>query len=1200
MRVGRFPLIGSLAVFLLSSAMLLPAQEFRATLSGIVKDPSGGAVPKARVKAVKKDSGQAYSVTTNDEGFYVIPYLIPGEYQVTVEAASFRRSVRTTVPLNVAEKQELDFTLELGSVQQEVAVTSAPEIVNTADASGGTLMDLEQVQNLPLNGRQVYMLMQLTPGVMFLQTQFGSSGYSGTRGWDANNNYSMCGGWTSYNQFLLNGSPAITDEADGWAGGWFMSPNQDAVQEFKIVCPALDAEYGRTGGGIVNTTLKAGANDFHGTLFDYYVNSALNANTFTNNMVGAPKGLQITNQYGGTIGGPLYRNKAFFFGSFEGYHEIVPFPVVTSTLPDSVKILPDGSVDFSGTGYRVYDPLTTHLCTASDNCVNGQTYARTPFPNDVIPGPNSPLPTGILSRVNPSGLAIMKLYPAPTVSGLLNNYIQTGGLAEGRYRYYQPMVRVDYNFNEKTRLYGLWAWQRGHEHRNSSGFPYPIATGNIDSERDFTTTVLDLTHVFSPVWVVDVQGSFGRFHQDFPEGPMVAGLAKPITAQSLGLNMPKIPTTSLSIAPQIQVSGYQTIIGNNISEQATNAYDLRPVAMHIMGRNNVHFGGEFEDIQYADQGVGRPLGQFGFGTGFTQDDPFTRGHCPGCGATVTSDGFPFASLALGDPNSGSVDWNQTQFETWKYYALFLQDDFRATSKVTFNMGLRWDVQTSPSERFNRINAGFCWTCTNPITNDPTYQANLANATNQAAWKAAGVTPPATVNGGLLFAGVSGPRAPYNNYYTQWQPRFGIAYALRPRTVIRVGYGQYYAIQNQHDTRSGFTQNTGYINSLDGGLTPSNAFSTGTPYPNGVLSPTGASLGLLTNIGNGVGYDWRTRRIPFSQQWIVGIQQALPGSILLDVAYSGNYTSRMTMSEQWDVISNDQQAACQVNNNLCNQLVPNPFFGVLPKNSSLGSSSKIQAWNLMRGPFPEFNGVTEFTNPGASSRWNALLVKVEKRVSHGLTLLSAFTYQKEFERNHWLNNGQFRDVTPIREVAYFDRTLVWRFSGVWDLPFGAQQHLLSGAHGALGFLINRWNIDWIYTEASGSPMSLPDAYFNCSSISVPHPTFGQWFNNNPSCWQARPQWTRRVLPDRVGWIRNPYVPNLDLALQKRFHLTEKFSLQFRGEAFNLTNTPVFPGPSTDIFTPPHQLANGSWIGLGTVPFSQQNFPRNIQFSLKFMY
>ena len=309
-----------------------------------------------------------------------------------------------------------------------------------------------------------------------------------------------------------------------------------------------------------------------------------------------------------------------------------------------------------------------------------------------------------------------------------------------------------------------------------------------------------------------------------------------------------------------------------------------------------------------------------------------------------------------------------------------------------------------------------------------------------------------------------------------------------------------------------------------------------------------------------------------------------------------------MSEQWDVISNDQQAACQVNNNLCNQLVPNPFYGVLPKNSSLGSSSKIQAWNLMRGPFPEFNGVTEFTNPGASSRWDALLVKVEKRASHGLTLLSAFTYQKEFERNHWLNNGQFRDVTPIREVAYFDRTLVWRFSGVWELPFGSGRRFLKGAQGAFGQVINGWNLDWIFTEASGVPTGIPDAYFTCSgqSISVPNPTFGQWFNNNPACWQARPQWTRRIMPDRVSWIRNPYVPNLDLALKKQFRLTERATLEFRGEAFNLTNTPIFPGPSTDIFTPPHQLSNGSWIGLGTVPYSQQNFPRNIQFSLKFLY
>src|SRR5205823_5574375 len=220
-------------------------------------------------------------------------------------------------------------------------------------------------------------------------------------------------------------------------------------------------------------------------------------------------------------------------------------------------------------------------------------------------------------------------------------------------------------------------------------------------------------------------------------------------------------------------------------------------------------------------------------------------------------------------------------------------------------------------------------------------------------------------------------------------------------------------------------------------------------------------------------------------------------------------------------------------NLCNQLVPNPFYGVLPVTSSLGSSPQIQAWHLMRQPFPEFDGVFEFTNPGARSRWDALEVKVEKRAARGLTLLSAFTYQKEFERNHWLNNGSFRDTTPIREIAYFDRPLVWNFSGVWQLPFGAGQRFWGGAKGVGGQFVNGWNLDWIFNAESGTPTSVPDGYFTCSgqTISVAHRTYGEWFNTTPGCWQTRPQWTRRVMPDRVSWVRNPYAPQLNLSLQK---------------------------------------------------------------------
>ncbi|MGH9542566.1 MAG: carboxypeptidase regulatory-like domain-containing protein [Terriglobales bacterium] len=1195
-----------LAAALLWSAAPLNGQEFRATLSGIVKDPSGAAVPRAQVTAVKKDSGQTYAATSNRQGFYSIPYLIPGVYQVTVAAPGFAKSIRTDVPLSVAQKQELDFTLRVGGTQQELTVSAAPPVVQTGDASGGTTMDLAQVQNLPLNGRQVYMLLALTPGTQFLQTQFGSSGYSGTRGWDANNNYSMGGGWTGLNQFLLNGSPVITDEADGWSGGWYMSPNEDAIQEFKIMTNTYDAEYGRTGGGVVNTTLKAGTNQFHGTIFDYYVNSVFNANTYTSNLAGGKKGLDITNQYGGTFGGPIKENKAFFFGSFEGYHQIIPFPVITSTLPSAVKVLPDGSVDFSATGFQIFDPLTTHACTAADLCAKGQSYARNPFPNDIIPGPNTALPPGIQSRVSATGLAVLKLWPAPTSSGLFNNYIQNGGLAEGRYRYYQPMVRVDYNFTEATRMYTLFAWQKGHEHRNHQGFPYPIAEGELDSERDFVSGIVDLTHAFSPASLIDLQGSFGRFHQDFPAGPMVDGLAKPITAQQLGLAMPKIPTTTQSIAPEFRVSGYPNILGNSISEELTNNFDFRPVFTRIVNRHDLRFGGEMEDIQYANMGVGQPLGNFQFGSGFTQDDPFHQGHCPACGTTFNTDGYSFASLALGDPDGGNVDWNQTQFETWHYYGMFVQDDFRATPRLTLNLGLRWDVQTSPSERFNRINAGFCWTCVNPVTNNSTYQANIADPNNVAAWQAAGVTVPSQLMGGLLFAGVNGaPRAPYHNYLDQWQPRIGVAFALRPTTVLRGGFGLFYAIQNQHDTTTGFNQGTSYIDSLDGGLTPADSFPAGTPYPNGAQPGLGSSQGLLTNVGNGIGYDWRTRRIPKSEQWSFGIQHELPSRVLLDVSYDGNYTRNMTMGVQWDVMSDAQQAACEASpSTTCRQLVPNPFYGVLPLNSSLGSSSKIQAYHLYRGPFPEFDGVYEYTNPGARSRWDALEVKVQKRATRGLTMLASFTYERQFEDNHWLNNGTFRDQTPIYEPAYFDRPLVFNFSGVWQLPFGQGRHFLPAASGWEGGVVSGWDMDWELNDESGVPTGLPDLYYVCSgqSMAVTKSTYGQWFNNDPACWQRRPDWSRRTMPDRVSWIRNPYAPQLNMALQKRFHISERWGLQFRGEAFNLTNTPIFPGPDTNISHPllTPDKNGGSWSGFGTVPFSQQNFPRQVQFSLKLLF
>ncbi len=1158
---GRF-LLAVGCVLLLVAAPMVRAQEFRAILSGVVRDSTGAVIPNAKVTAVKKDSGQSYRSQTNARGVYNIPYILPGAYEVSAEAPAFQRAVFPEVQLAVADKRELDFTLKVGLVTQEVTVTASPTVVSTADASGGTVMGLNQVQGLPLNGRQVYMLLQLTPGVMFTQTSFGATGFSGTRGWDVNPKYTMGGGWEGQNQFLLNGSPVITDNAD-WGGRWLLAPNVDAIQEFKVMINTYDAEYGRSAGGIVNTTLKSGANAIHGTAFDYLRNSALDANTFTNNLRSAPKGLHIVNQFGGTIGGPIKKNKAFFLGSFEGWREVVPFPRISSTPPASVRPRPDGSVDFSQTGFNIYDPLNpTCVKPTATGC---DEWERKQFFGNIIPA----------DRVNPSGRAILNLYPLPNSSGITGNFFATDNL--GRYRYNQPMVRVDYNFSEATRMYGTFAWQRGFEHRNHSGFPPPAAVGELDSERDTTTAIWDVTHIFSPTLLLDVQMSYGRFHDYFPRG---FDFAKDLTPGKLGLTMPKIPTTTLNIAPEVKMADYNEIIGNSFGSSVQNMFDIRPNLTRTVGRHILRFGGEYELIQFARLSVGKPLGEFFFGHNWTQKNPFRRG---------PKDGYSVASLVLGYPSWGGMDWNETMFEGWHYYAGYIQDDFRVARNLTLNMGLRWDVQTSPSERHDRINAGFCYTCKNPITDQVDYSKfpNLPNP----------------VTGGVLFAGKTGPRAPYDSYLNSWQPRFGFAYAIRPKTVIRGGYGIFFGFATQHDTTFGFSQRTEYINSLDGNVTPTNFFASGTPFPDGALQPTRGSLGLLTNAGDKVTFDLPSRRLPRAQQWSIGIQQELPGKVLVDVGYSGNYTKQMTMGTQWNVISESLRAQCQANPSTCNDRVPNPFFGILPKNSPIGSSSTAAAWQLQR-PYPEFTGAWEHTNPGASARWDALLFRVEKKATHGLTLLSSFTYQKQFERNHFLNGNSdtsaFRDPQPIRELAFFDRTLVWAFSGVWQLPFGKGERWAGSASGVLGHLVDGWTLDWILTHGSGLTVGVPDGYFSCSSMAVPQRTYAQWINNDVSCWRDRPEWSKRVQPDRVGYIRSPWKPNLDLALQKIFRLNERYKVQFRGEAFNFTNTAMFPGPDLNYHNRPELTSSGNYIGFGTVPFQQQNFPRNVELSLKFIF
>ncbi len=358
-RLGRIALIAPILLLVTAFAPVY-AQEYRGLILGRVTDPSGAVIPGALITA--KGPQQTYTVNTNASGDFTIPFVQPGTYDVTAEATGFKKELRAGVVIDVSHKINLNFSLQVGSVAEEVTVAADSVLLNTADASGGTVIDSEKVQNLPLNGRQIYMLLLAQPGVRFTANVGGVTGQSGTRGWDTTNAYVINGVTTAYNQFTLNGAP-ISQQTSTAIGAWFVAPNVDAVQELKIMTNTYDASYGRAGGGTVNIITKSGSNDFHGTVFDFWKNSVLEANYFQLKQVGKDRPFHNQHQFGGTFGGPIRKNKTFAFFSFEGWREAFPAGVITSTPAADVRVRPDGSVDFSAyvrqpNSNGIYDPLT--------------------------------------------------------------------------------------------------------------------------------------------------------------------------------------------------------------------------------------------------------------------------------------------------------------------------------------------------------------------------------------------------------------------------------------------------------------------------------------------------------------------------------------------------------------------------------------------------------------------------------------------------------------------------------------------------------------------------------------------------------------------------------------------------------------------------------------------------------------------------
>lgn len=1236
-------------VIALLSVLLVSAQEFRGVISGQVTDPSGAAVPNAAIEVLREGTQQPHTAKTNSSGVYSIPYILPGSYVVTVEAAGFKKAIRQGVNLDVSQKLNLNISLEVGAISETVTVQEAPSLLSTGDASGGTVIDAQKTQDLPLNGRQIYTLMLYAPGVKY-------TGGNTTRGWDQTNSYVINGVQNNYNQFTLNGAP-ISQQISTGRGTWFIAPNVDTVQEVKIQTNTYDASYGRAGGGTVNVVTKAGTKNYHGTAFDYWRGSVLEANTFQNNQRGVRKPFHNQHDFGGTIGGPIPKigkaDSTFFFFSFEGWRESAPQSILTSAPRSDVRPQADGSVDF-----RTYFSNQLPVCSATvtTGCYNA-TAATTPRggifnpfscattnPDGTCATRNRFIHNGQFDVIPPNmvsaiGRKILSLYPLPNnpAAGEFNNYIVN---APGSLRFNQPIIRVDHNFSDKTRFYGMFSYWSGIQYQNNTGYIEPesakIVRGNINSYRSFISQIFDLTHTFSSTLFGDLRFSFGRSVDRAPNGAVAAGTEK-LTPADLGFtNYPLPPTTTEVMAPTIQVGGYPDIIGNNrygdfFHPPMNEMFELSPTLTHIKGRHSLRYGSQFMVLRaipccgIADAsgiGVG-PGGRFSFTGGFTQRNPNTG----------NNDGAAVASLLLGAPSAGFIPFSYDVYESYKYLGFYIQDDFKIRRNLTLNLGLRWDVETSPVERFHKLNAGFDYLAKSPLQGAVTFPANnipINNATGLPLTGGQVIT--SNLLGGFNFS--SDKLKAYDTQKNHWQPKFGLAWGINDKTVLRGGWGRSYAFAIELGGNTTWTQNTNY-NQV--GTTPSPLFNTGSPYPTGLVTPPGNIFALLSGVGNGQSFDQRNREIPVVQQYSLGIQRELPGSVVLDVSYVGTRTNKIRVGTQFNALPTEIYNKCTADPLFCTTQVRNPFFwqnlnpaGLPPgfldtyKNTSLGAAPSVQVSALMV-PFPHFStSLFSNTEPVGTSDYNALHMRLEKRISGGgaltrnLSLLTSFTWSRAMASNGYLNNGGagLRDPRVFKAVTGSDRPFDLAFAGTWGIPIGKGGVLGKNANGVLGQVINHWDLGWILTASSGAPIGVPNGFrFSCPS----HPSylpdqgkqsFTQWlYNENPGCFRTFPQFTPTTVIPRHSYIRGPArKPELALSFGKKFALWgEGKFLQLKAEIFNVTNTRIFGNPSTgspNVATTP--VANikpgepGSCNGYGCIGSTQQNVPRQAQLALKFLF
>ena len=1117
------------SLFLLSA--IAWCQSYTGSIRGTITDNTRAAVPGAKVTATDVDRKVDYPTTSDSAGRYIFPTLPAARYTLTVEVQGFDKATQAAFRLEVQQQATVDVELKVGAVSTSVEVQGAAPLLNTTSATLGQVIENQIIQSTPNNGRNPLSLVLLAPGIV------GATGGVSFISNGVRNNSA---------EVLMDGAALTSIEQNGGITDLKYTPTTDVVEEMKVQTNFFSAEFGNTGGTVINMVSKSGTNDLHGVGYFYRRDAAMNANNWFANSRNSPLADSYRNWYGGTMGGPVYlpklyngRNRTFFFVDTD-YYKQLSATTSTGSVPTARQLTGDFSDTRLANGNLVpiYDPYNTFVNSSG-------AVMRNPLAGNIIP----------LSRQNPIAQAFDKYFPAPTSEGNAfthaNNWFAQGSTPASDHKI---DAKIDHNISDKQRFSSRYSvdWSANGVANLTGNISHNGNPGIARSQNfimDYTRTQNASTVIALRAGILRVKSIRDPLSTGFDATTL--GLPAYMTAATGTKNFPNYSAQYRAMG----VGGYAII------HRYEDLYQYLGSVTKMIGGHTIKAGAEFRKLHLNYFQPNLPGGGFSFNRKQTGVNPLT---------SSSSQGDGLASALLGFGNGGSVSIDYPTAQSAGYAGAYVNDDWRITRRLTINFGVRWDADIPRVDRFDRIN----WMDLDapaPIANNPQVKAVFPN-----------------LKGVMRFAPDDG-RTPYDGDWKNFQPRFGFAYALNGKTSIRGAYGMFYTVsrhtvKGEVGTAFGFTDSS-IPWSLDGGRTQYATFAN--PWPVGLTLPPGrnASAFLGMDAGTPLPHD----RNPQYQQWNLSIQREVPGHGVVEVNYSASKGTRLYLGDTNDAVANL--------NNLnpiywgigvddLTSLVPNPFYGVITNPTATSYNGKTIEYDLLLRAFPAYSSVGGYraqVNIGDSS-YHSLQIKYEKRFSHGLSVVAHYTFSKLMSDSdeagsdvEWAAvSGSVQNLFNLkqeRSVSAFNRPQRVVGSFAYDLPVGRNRFLGKSMNRILDGVIGGWQVSSIFSAQSGATLQVtldssniwdgavqrPNLVGNPSMSGSVFSRLNNYFNVN--AFTSPDEFEYGSAPRYLPSYRGPAIINADATLMKNFQIKERKSVQLRLEAYNVTNSPQWNSPNT---------------------------------------